>query len=424
MKLHHKRTDYLRSFEGIFLLSILIGGFVYRLYFADLAYKYPVFDMDRYVGFARDIMRGRLVADCCDKTAGYPMFLAFIFRLFGNANYDAVRIVQVFFDIGTIVYIVKIAHELFGKTAGYISGILYAFNPFTASYTGLLLPEVLTIFLTCGWVYLATRKQLFTHPMLWLLYGIYIGVLVFVRKQMMIIILLATAWIMVASFRKIRRKIAFILTVVCGFFLVSTYSLYGNILTFHKLSITPPYQPTGQMYILFFATKPYSELVLMGQQFEPIYYAVSEPWHAAPLDAREEINKKYLELFVQKATSQFPLFLKLYIRNMFWIWDRDHLFYYADPWYPGDKTKTRITSWLYIGIAVYGLAVWLFTNRRGAIAQPLFIVTIVLVVITTFLFALFSSEVRHSLAAFGMLSLWGGYGVQRFGLILRKIKIG
>jgi len=85
------------------------------------------------------------------RMPGYPAFLAAIYAVFGRAN-RTILIVQAVVDLATCVLASQIAARLAPaskrKLVGTIALWLAALCPFTASYSGIVLTEVLATFLT------------------------------------------------------------------------------------------------------------------------------------------------------------------------------------------------------------------------------------------------------------------------------------
>ena len=80
------------------------------------------------------------------RLPGYPFFLATIFAIFGQDNFRAVTLVQVFIDIGTCVLVCDIARRTISERAARIAFLLAAFCPFIATYAATPLTEVPSIF--------------------------------------------------------------------------------------------------------------------------------------------------------------------------------------------------------------------------------------------------------------------------------------
>lgn len=80
------------------------------------------------------------------RLPGYPFFLASIFSIFGQDNFRAVTLVQVFIDIGTCVLVCDIARRTISERAARVAFLLAALCPFIATYAATPLTEVPAIF--------------------------------------------------------------------------------------------------------------------------------------------------------------------------------------------------------------------------------------------------------------------------------------
>jgi 4-amino-4-deoxy-L-arabinose transferase-like glycosyltransferase len=80
------------------------------------------------------------------RLPGYPAFLAFLFALFGTANYRAVVYIQACIDLGACLLIARLARKLSGPVAARFALLLAALCPFTANYVAFPLTETLSIF--------------------------------------------------------------------------------------------------------------------------------------------------------------------------------------------------------------------------------------------------------------------------------------
>ncbi len=79
------------------------------------------------------------------RLPGYPLFLVFCFRIFGQEHYTAVLFVQVAIDLAASLLLAALSRRLFGSRAATLALFLAALCPFTASYAAAALTETLTL---------------------------------------------------------------------------------------------------------------------------------------------------------------------------------------------------------------------------------------------------------------------------------------
>ncbi|HEV7510110.1 MAG TPA: hypothetical protein VGO27_00325, partial [Candidatus Acidoferrum sp.] len=82
------------------------------------------------------------------RLPGYPAFLAVVFWVFGAANFKAVMLSQVLFDLATCVIVADLARRLISPFAARLAFALTALCPFLANYSAAVLTETLEIFFT------------------------------------------------------------------------------------------------------------------------------------------------------------------------------------------------------------------------------------------------------------------------------------
>ncbi|MCJ7740439.1 glycosyltransferase family 39 protein [Candidatus Microgenomates bacterium] len=394
---------------SVIFIAILILGFILRLYLSSLSYKTLLWDMQSYANLAGEIYQGHWAVDCCSKNAGYSLFIASIYRLFGFENLDAVRIANIIFDLLTAVFIFKIVLSRWGKKSAWLSFILYVGNPLTSSYTGLILAENITLFFVSALALLITKKGFLNKPLYWFFFGLILGLLVLLRFSLLSFCLSLIILFTVLVFRK--RAFVFFILSCAGFFLTSFYSLVGNYRQFKLISLIPPYNP-GIMafYSSFYQTKRYPELVSQYPSLDKDYYRINLEYYTTNYPWIPQLKEKYKNLFWQKIRTDWPILLQNTIRNKFYIWDKDHLSAYTDPFYPKDRWFIRSYNLILLFLFGVGLVETIFREKRKILADPLVLFTLLLFFYITFAVTLVSNESRHSLLFYTFIFIWAGYG--------------
>ncbi len=87
----------------------------------------------------------------------YPIFLAFVYAVFGVGNSIAVLIIQALLGALTVVFVYKTAEELFNHWAGLFAGGLFSIYSVSIYWTGFVLTETLFTFLVVVFTYVLAR---------------------------------------------------------------------------------------------------------------------------------------------------------------------------------------------------------------------------------------------------------------------------
>lgn len=93
------------------------------------------------------------------RLPGYPLFLAGVFAIFGQEHYTAVRLVQMFVELGTALALAATAGRLVSEKAARAAFLLTALCPFLANYVAAPMSETLEVFFTAVAFYCAVRGR-------------------------------------------------------------------------------------------------------------------------------------------------------------------------------------------------------------------------------------------------------------------------
>jgi 4-amino-4-deoxy-L-arabinose transferase-like glycosyltransferase len=147
------------------------------------------------------------------RLPGYPAFLAAIFAVFGWANYRAVLLVQVAFDLGTCFIVADIARYVFSDRAAKAAFMLAALCPFLANYSAAALTETLEIFFTALALDFAVRGVSISQPEIkkssiavWIACGLSIGACLLLRPDGGILLAAILAYLAVRLLQAIARN--------------------------------------------------------------------------------------------------------------------------------------------------------------------------------------------------------------------------
>lgn len=157
--------ESLRRHPRYYLLAAA-AAFALRLLFI---LRFPQFDGDSltYGNLAINLLTNHTFAFSMSGTPvptyirlpGYPLFLAGVFAIFGQEHYTAVRVVQMFVDVGTGLVLAATAGRLISERAARAAFLLTALCPFLANYVAAPMTETLEIFFTAVAFYCAVRGR-------------------------------------------------------------------------------------------------------------------------------------------------------------------------------------------------------------------------------------------------------------------------
>jgi len=141
------------NWVGAPVIAALVAGFALRALFV---WRHPRFVGDALVygelahHMLKEHVYGLMDAGVLKPTLirlpGYPLFLAAVFKVFGDANYVAVLWVQVFVDLVTCLLLAATALWIAGRRAGMWMLWLAALCPFTANYAAVVVAECCSLF--------------------------------------------------------------------------------------------------------------------------------------------------------------------------------------------------------------------------------------------------------------------------------------
>lgn len=406
-----KSNLYKMKRDTLIIGVLIAAGLLYRIFLASLAVNDPRFDVATYESLAKDFLGGRLAIDCCAKNSGYSGFLALIYFFFGTGNHQAVQSVQIVLDLASGLLLYRVSRIYFSASSAVITFLIYMLNPLTSSYTGILLPEVVSIFFLSLLLFVISKQNNISSVTVWFFTGFLLGIMVFIRTQFFILAVLFAPVFTLFCVHKGKRLI-FAVIVTVAFIIASSYSLAGNYLLYERITFIPPYGPGFmQMYEVFTRTGPYPEVPEEYSFDDPVRQSMLIDYFQAPLHEKSEITNLYTKKFQEKIRVDWLLFIKKYYYSMFWIWDKRHLYYYQDPFYAIDHFPIKIGNAVLLALALTGLVKFSVSKKFSALRNPLYVVSTVFLVGASVIYPLVSYESRHTITLYGLVFLWAGYGV-------------
>ncbi len=138
----------------------------------------------------------------------FPLFLAFIYRLFGH-SYLAAKIGLAVVGTLALFYVYVIARELFSEEEGWFSSLLCGVYPTFIFFTGYLTPETLTMFCLlafCASLLIAQSRIDCWH---WALAGFWLGACILCRTIMVLFFIFVLAWMFILQIERKRPGMCF-----------------------------------------------------------------------------------------------------------------------------------------------------------------------------------------------------------------------
>jgi 4-amino-4-deoxy-L-arabinose transferase-like glycosyltransferase len=204
-----------------FFLGIALAGFALRLFFF---FQFPAITDDSrvYADFASNLLHhgvygrtvGQNIVPADSRLPGYPLFLAFVFAIFGTDNFKAVLLIQIIFDLITCLVIADMARRTVSERAARIAFALAALCPFLANYAAAALTETLEVLFTAVALDLAAAgmESIDSQPahgqqlIVWIGCGLAIGVGILLRPDGGILLASMGLYLLIVSVKRSRSR--------------------------------------------------------------------------------------------------------------------------------------------------------------------------------------------------------------------------
>jgi 4-amino-4-deoxy-L-arabinose transferase-like glycosyltransferase len=413
------------SLKIFLFVLLLIAGFGYRYFLSEGNIKELWSDDLGYHRIAERILAGDVVADCCSKNHGYSFFLAGVYSAFGANNTHALRVTQICLDLIIALLIYFTAVNFFSRRAAFYSFLIYLSNPLTSSYTGLHMAEILTFFLVTMIAFLLSRSVFKTNRIYWIIWGIMVGVLLFVRyqsEQLTYVLLILIGLLCIPKNLRIR----FMILTLTGFIIGVSYLLYSYYVNFKVISLGPPYAMKWSVLFwnYYYDTRypPQLNIEVPTAKYNPmVAYIYNDFSKNRDLKYWQRQENKYKLLFFGNIPFGWKSFTLNYFRHIIWLWDKYQLSYYQDIYFPADTIPIRIYNIVLLICFLIGLTTFLSIRKMTAIQNPAVVYILAFFLYVLFIYPLATDEPRHSLIFYPLLMLWTGFGIERLLLLTRNI---
>ncbi|HYN14342.1 MAG TPA: glycosyltransferase family 39 protein [Terriglobales bacterium] len=138
----------------------------------------------------------------CIRLPGYPAFVALIWKFAGLEHYQAVMVLQMFFDVGTCYLVAALARLVLWERAAMAAFLLYALNPFTANYVATPLTETLAVFFTALALLFAVEGLTEDSLRWWIFCGLAIAAGILLRPDAGILLAAIGGYLLIQLFRR------------------------------------------------------------------------------------------------------------------------------------------------------------------------------------------------------------------------------
>ena len=366
-------TCFLKALsERQILFILLVITFGLRLYAVLMAQGIAI-DSAEYGFIARNFLKGHYIKGLSSPAPPFYPFLIFLFSPDSTHVEITGRLISLFFGTLTVPFLYYLIKEAIGQKEAILSALLYAFQPYLVTYSGMLLTEatywgLLVLSVYFFWTGLKREK-------VWraMLSGFFLGLAYLTRPEGIGYVLIYLGWVVVDG---VLRKKWFKKLILIGVFIPSVF-------VFVIPYVIYIHQETGQWLISKKAVEHQSDLF-------------------------------------KKRTEQADPSIGIE-QNKLVRWDSKVL------WITHNIVHF-LPSVTYRYLRAYHFSLWLFLCfglirvRRKVIDYELFIASLVLfhlVSLSTFL----PSSMRFSIPVIPLSLLWAGTGILEFKRYLEKIKI-
>lgn len=421
-----------KTFLSILILFFL--GVFFRLWLIHLVPQ-PVLIGDQYDynRYAIGILHNGLFA-LSSRLYGYPLFLALIYAVFGEGNTNAVIFIQALVDTSVAFLVFWMTQKIFKvKFLSYLALFLYLFNPFTSAFSGLILTEVLTIFLTISifaLFFLFLERKSYS---IGLLLSFLLGFLPQVRPPFLFFTLFLLVFLLFLLKKEQTKlyshKMLKSIIILAAYVVPYLYTIFGNKIYFDTLTpVTTDNIFVREFYISMFIGRSPSHdtrlildppMYMFPQEVKKVYVDIA---NAQSEQERKVFSKKYFELGVQEIEKDPKSFFISHFKKMWYVWEKHYIFYYFEPL---NKEIVFFTYWGNIFIVISAVLSLILSlkckdekKKKGEIFRFYLIVLLFFFYITVLhIFSL--SEERYSLPAYPLIFVFSSFAIYK---TIKRIK--
>lgn len=410
----------------IILFFFFLAGFLFRIF---LIHSYPqpfVYDQLQYHEYAKGILNYGLFAHSF-RLYGYPLFVALMYSLGGEHHIFSIpiwQIYQAFLDTSTGLMVFFIAGKvLTQKHIVWGSYILYLFNPFTSAYTGVLLAEVLTIFLLTFLFLLLAIAMERKRPAYLIGTCFLLGYIPQVRPAFTYFTLFLLLWILWSIFQQYHRRLKYILIAAVFFFIPYVYTIFGNYVYYKEFNVADvDNYALLNFYVSLYVEKSASNLTSIWDYPLQVTWAYTVyPNHEEATD-RHRIQRQFLSYAIEKVKENPIQFLWWRIEKMFFVWEKPTLFPYNNQ---DGALFSQGISWINSAILSFGMLGILWYRKCNKVLNPVrktfFIISVFLFLYISLIHTVTECLPRYSLPAYPFVFLYTSIGLSFVYVIAKTI---
>lgn len=403
--------------ELLFLIAIFFTGILYRLWIVQLVPQPFVGDQSEYYSYIVGILKNGLHADTI-FLYGYPIVIAPLVYVFGFMSKPWI-LFHAILDSATGILVFVLARQLFARSSRaipWIALVLYAANPYTSGYVGVLMTEVVAIFILTLIIILAlfffTRKNVLVLTLLAFLLGFFPQVRpsFFFLTVALIVLMGYVAW----KYYPHRNKVITIILVI-AYGLPFTYNFITNYL--HYGQIAPLFVDN------YYACEIYVSLLIekggpsVRTRQIHVPSEIVDVWNACSAyktpEGRARIARHYLWMANNVIAANPMKIIQSAGKKIWYVWEKQFLF----PFRVGPPLIDVPVYWANIlllisGFAGYFLALLSAILRKNRdmvlfhLANAIIILYIPVAHIFSFAAERFSLPVYPILILYASFSLW------------------
>ncbi|OGG05019.1 hypothetical protein A2Z33_07065 [Candidatus Gottesmanbacteria bacterium RBG_16_52_11] len=353
--------------EAAMVTAVFFGAVWYRLWFITLVPQPVIYDQDEYQWYATKIYyHPQMLASHSYRSYPFPLMLATVYKFAGFADYPAVYTVNAVLDSLTAVGIYFLLRfSVRQKPAAWTGLLLYAVNPFTAGYVGVLLSEILdAFFITYALVYgyLFVKRK---HPFWGLLLGFFAGMAAETRNSAFI--WAAVPLFLTLFFIPFKKHLLAYAAVIIGMVITVLYPLYTNWRDYRELSISK----VDSFYAMEFFNGATLKILPPFTKMYPVDQLImwreywSEFYPDRTTRERRALAKKYFLKGWEVVKSDPVDYVRWRFYKMWYVWQKENIFFYEEPGWQDRRYIVYSGNLALLGLAAAGIFLGRIMMRDG-----------------------------------------------------------